>query len=62
MQFKEIKPFIFSSCVILKGDNIPTNVSTYGKCIFDDDEVIGIRSRYKNYHGICHDSYIEVLL
>lgn len=61
MKFKEIKNLIFTDCSVIKGKET-TRVSTHEPTIFDEDEVIGIRSRDRMINGYNAESYIEVLV
>ena len=61
MKFKEIRDLIFTDCSVIKGKET-TRVSTHESTIFDEDEVIGIRSRDRMINGYSAGSYIEVLV
>lgn len=61
MKFKEIRDLIFTDCCVIKGKET-TKVFTHEATIFDEDEVIGIRSRDRMVNGNLSGSYIEVLV
>lgn len=61
MKFKDIKEMIYSDCRIVKGRET-ISVSTHEPTIFDENEVIGIRSRDLTINGYNAGSYIEVLV
>ena len=61
MKFKEIRDLICIDCKVVKGRET-TKVATHEPTIFDEDEVIGIRSRDRMINGYLAGSYIEVLV
>lgn len=60
MKFKDIKETIHSDCRVKKG-YVETSVCVYEKTPFDEDEVIGIRSR-GGFINFKVETYVEVLV
>ena len=62
MKFKQLRDLIFCSCNVIKGNEEYKNIDTHSVTDFDEDEVIGIRSRDRNIGGYSAGSYVEVLV
>lgn len=57
MKFKNLRDIICDTCIVIKG-NVNESVATHQVTKFDEDDVIGIRSRTTGI-GM---SYVEVIV
>lgn len=62
MKFKYLRDYICCGCKVIKGTFKSEYLSTHEPTPFDEDIVIGIRSKDIQLNGFCAGSYIEVLL
>lgn len=62
MKFGELRKLIFNDCQVLKGKEVYKDFQTHLDDRFDNEEVIGIRSRGVAIGGYWCNTYIEVLL